>query len=228
MKILALDLALLHSGMIILKNGNLSSYKVLIPPKKINTSKFKEHNKLYDLRRLNYLTNKFDEFLKEQQKDEKIDYVILEDYAYSSTSSSTYQIGAFGESVKLKLYNLNIPIRTVDPLSVKLFATGSAKADKDDIINVVKNKWEGIDFQKLIYPNKTKFTKNEEKYIEDLADSYVMGKILYTELLLRKGEILLKDLDEHEIRLFNRTTTKNPINILASDFILKDHSIDTI
>jgi len=219
MKLLAIDAALNHTALMIFNNNEFKRYKLIIAPKKINTKKYKENNDVYDMRRLNYLVNEFDNFIVNNLD---IKYVIIEDYAYSSKSASLYQIGGWVEYIKHKLYNLLIPYRLIDPMSVKLFATNNGHADKNDIIFEVKHNWERIDFQNMIYKNK-KIKKEELKYIEDLNDAYVLGRILYTELMLRKGEIILKDLKEQEIKIFNRVTKTRPINILACDFVKKNN-----
>ena len=58
----------------------------------------------------------------------------------------------------------------------------------------------------------------------DLADAYFLARMLYTELEVRTGRILLSQLDEGERRIFLRVTKAYPVNILDRQFICKENS----
>lgn len=211
MIILSADLALNHSGIVIFKNNKMIDYYVIVSPRKCRNMS----NDVFDMIRLNYMLKSVDDIIKKH----KIDYSIIEDYSFGSKSSSLFQIGGFIEGVKLKLFNSKIPIRLVSPKTGKLFATGDGSASKEDMVYSVENNWEKIKFTKLLFPKKKKISNSDLGSIEDLCDAYALGVLLNTELMLRKGEISLKDLEEHQIKVFNRVTKKRPENILFQDFI---------
>jgi len=214
MIILSADLALNHSGIVIFKDKKLLDFYTITSPKKRKSMS----NDVYDLYRLGAMLKSVDDILKKY----KIEYAIIEDYSFGSKSSSLYQIGGFAEGVRLNLFEREIPIRLVSPKSGKLFATGKGDSDKDRMMKAVRDNWEKIDFLKEIFPRKKKITKNDMAQVEDVCDAYALGKLLYTELMLRKGKILLQDLKEHEIMVFNKVSKKRPVNILATNFIMKE------
>jgi len=212
MIIFSADLALNHSGMIVFKDSKLLDYFHLTSPKKDKNMS----NDVYDMLRLWFMLDSVDFFISKYT----IDYSIIEDYSFGSKSGSLFQIGGFIEGVKLLLFKKNIPLRLVSPKTGKLFATGNGNADKNQIIEAVKTKWEKINFLELIFSNrKKKVTKSDLSKIEDLCDAYSLARLLDTELKLRKGQIRIQDLEEHEIQVFNRVTRKRPENILSIDFI---------
>ena len=135
----------------------------------------------------------------------------VEDYAFSAIGRS-YQIGEVGGIVRLGILSPRPNgrgggrMRLHDPLAVKIFATGSAKAKKDEMIEAVRDRW-GEDF--------SAYGEAEE----DLSDAYVIARMVHTELELRAGRVTLEELEEGERRVFLRTTTKTPVNILGRDWI---------
>jgi len=54
---------------------------------------------------------------------------------------------------------------------------------------------------------------------DNIIDAWWIAKLLLTELRLRRGLVMLKDLSEDAIKIFNRVTKSNPTNILATDFL---------
>ena len=57
----------------------------------------------------------------------------------------------------------------------------------------------------------------------DIQDAWYIAKLLQLEIKLRSGLIMLHDLPEHEIVVFNRCTKKYPVNLLARDFLQKEN-----
>ena len=134
----------------------------------------------------------------------------VEDYAFSAVGRS-YQIGEVGGLVRLGVLSprpnggAGGRLRLHDPLAVKLFATGSAKASKEEMIEAVRNL--GQDF--------SKFGAAEE----DLSDAFVIARMIWTEIQLRAGRVTLEQLEEGPRRVFLRATKKTPVNILGREWI---------
>ena len=153
-------------------------------------------------------------------------YVAIEDYAIGaafSGSTGLIQIAEMTGVIKHWIYMNGGAIRTYDPSTVKLFATGKGNALKRHVIEAaeqgkfklpsemfkeVKKVWQGHPDKELDGPG------------SDLCDAFTLAKMLWTELQVRAGKLELKDLPGHvREKIFFRTTKANPVNILARDFI---------
>jgi len=55
--------------------------------------------------------------------------------------------------------------------------------------------------------------------VGDIHDAYALMQLCKQEIDLRAGKAYLQDLDEHEIRVFNRTSHMYPVNILGREWI---------
>ena len=53
---------------------------------------------------------------------------------------------------------------------------------------------------------------------------FLSQKLLHTELTLRKGFVILKELSDEKISIFNRVTKNQPQNLLDTDFIVNSDS----
>lgn len=135
----------------------------------------------------------------------------LEDYAVRAEQGAHF-LGEIGGFTRLMLYRNRIRYRLHDPITAKMFVTHDGTAQKDLVEKCVFDRW-GIDFSRFNSSEKNRQTS------EDLADAYVMAKIVWTEFLLRQGKIRLDELHEKEIRVFNRTTKTYPINLLGREWI---------
>lgn len=206
--ILGIDAALNHTGLVFLGNSGeyIKHYVIRVEkkPKGYNSD-------CYSLDRLNFNISEFKGVLYKNE----IEYAIIEDYSFTSKSASLYEIGAWAESIKLLLYKRGIPFRLVSPKSCKLFATGKGDAEKEEMINSTIKV--GCPNFRLAFPSK--ITKDELKIVEDLHDAFALGRLLYTELQLRSGNILLKNLPKEQIMVFNKVSSSRPDNILSIDFI---------
>lgn len=140
----------------------------------------------------------------------KPDYVAFEGYAYKA-KGRVFNIAEATGVLKLKIYDNKIPMRIYDPNSIKMFSTANGNAGKDLMFETYTKLPESEKFSEI-------FT---EKKHNDIIDAYFICKILQTELKLRFGYTSLKDLKEHEIRIMNRCTKANPVNVLDVDFIEK-------
>jgi Holliday junction resolvasome RuvABC endonuclease subunit len=65
-----------------------------------------------------------------------VDLAVLEGFSYhsKSTSGRLFDIGGLGYIVRLALFKADIPFTLIAPKSMKLYATGSGKAQKPEII----------------------------------------------------------------------------------------------
>lgn len=159
-------------------------------------------------------------------------YVAIEDYAIGaafSGSTGLVQIAEMTGTIKNWIYMNGGAIRTYDPSTVKLYATGKGNALKRHVIEAavadgfnlpssmfkeVKKIWQGKPDKELDGPG------------SDLCDAYTLAKMLWLELQVRSGNIEIKDLPEHiRERIFFRVTKGNPVNLLARDFIRKNQYI---
>jgi len=142
------------------------------------------------------------------------DYIAIEDYAYNAVGN-VFQIGEFVGTLKESLYlKGTIAMRLYEPTVVKMYATGKGNSDKISMCDEYDKLSDGqLDLSVLPQYKSPK---------EDIVDAYYICKLLRLELQLRKGIVLPKDLKEHEIKIFNRCTKANPINILGRGFIGED------
>jgi Holliday junction resolvasome RuvABC endonuclease subunit len=153
-------------------------------------------------------------------------YVAFEGYSYGSKSTGLFEIAEVTGCVQNLFYNSGSNLRLYDPLSVKMFATGTARCLKKDMVaEATKLCPDFKDFSKFVTTKKKKTsTGTVEEFdgpITDLADAYFLARMLTYELQLRSGQKELKDLSEQERRVFLRTTKGNPINVLDKPFATK-------
>lgn len=147
-------------------------------------------------------------------------FIAIEDYAFSSVGK-VFNIAEFAGIIKEMAYNLLISIRLYDPNSIKIFATDKGNCDKLSMYDA---------FEKLSVPYKHSMTHlpevnkgNGVSPTSDIIDSFFICELLLLELKLRKGLVYLKNYPEKVIKVMNRTTKSNPVNILAQDFIVKGY-----
>ena len=150
------------------------------------------------------------------------DFVAIEDYAMARAQGA-HQIGEGGGAARLALWDHGIRYRTVDPYSVKMFATYDGTADKILVEEVVRDRW-GADFGKYnVEPPKNKAKKANRQTSEDLCDAFTLAKLVYTEAMLRSGELSLAELEHNKERqVFMRVTKAFPVNILGREWIYNE------
>lgn len=236
MRILGIDLALNHTGAVLLVDGKLSQYWYWTASSKLaKLSKrgvkltvphqIKKDMHLRNLWRLEFIRKNLKKIIKEA----KPHYAGLEDYAVGKSQGAHY-LGEAGCLLRLSLAHARIPFRAYDPHSLKMFATGSGNAPKEIVEPKVSQRW-GVSFEKFrgeIKKSKTKEVVKDCEISADLADAFVAAKLAETEVLLRQGKINLSDLlDDKQRQVFLRTTKTYPINILGRGWIsLKSLSIE--
>ncbi len=229
-KVLGLDISLNHGAAVELTNGKISNffyYTTLagsakqskrgtrIPPKifKIKDKHILGISRLFWLR--GYIEGTLD--------ISSPDYVGIEDYAIRAEQGAHY-LGEAGGQARISCWERNIKLRLHDPTSVKMYAAHDGTCQKDAIQRAVKNRW-NVDFSIVDQPSgkiteKNPNPKQNRQTSEDLCDAYAIAMLVWTEIQLRNGNLLLSNLHEKEIRVFNRTTKTFAINLLNREWIV--------
>lgn len=136
------------------------------------------------------------------------EYIAIEDYAYSA-KGRVFDIAEYVGGLKMDLYLEGKKIRMIEPTVVKKHATGKGNCDKIRMEDEYM-KHDVLGLSKLPEYKTPKL---------DIVDAYYIAKYLQLELQLRFGHVLLKNLSQEHIQIFNRVTKSNPVNILARDFL---------
>ena len=134
-------------------------------------------------------------------------FVAIEDYAYGAKGDQ-FHIGELTGAVKTYLWRRGIPFRMYDPKTIKKYGTGSGNADKADMLVACLKKWKQ-DFM------------DYDKVKDNVADSFIIARLLELELDLRRGHYSLSDLTNKEREIFQRVTKTYPVNILERPFIMQ-------
>jgi len=156
MKILGIDQSLNHTGLVLINTTEQSNQPIthtIIP------------SKLKGVERLSYIKKQLTAII---QVWAPIDVIILENYSFGAKGRAVFQIGELGGVIRVILYESGIPWYVAAPMTVKKFASGSGKGDKQLMLKSVFTKW--------------KFDTNDH----NLADAFAMAKI--GEAILRKDE----------------------------------------
>jgi len=162
------------------------------------------------LQRLKILYTEITSFIKQCNPD----YIALEGYAYAA-KGAVIDIAEFIGSIKNYIYSHKYKLRIYQPQEPKMFITDKGNADKEQMLNMVKEKF-GIDFSKFGIEVKKK-TFSGPGF--DLTDAYSILQLLKTELLLRYGKLDKDQLTLKQIEVFNRVTKKKKVNLLVEQFI---------
>lgn len=137
-------------------------------------------------------------------------HVSIEGYAFGQRTSA-YTIGETTGLLKLIVYHTGIPMRIYSPNDVKIFATSKGNAEKDIVRDAIKGQFDASPY----------VHGSCEDVSFDLADAFVLADLVRTEALLRVGKLRLDHLNEKAIRTFQRTTERNPVNLLGREWIVK-------
>jgi Holliday junction resolvasome RuvABC endonuclease subunit len=139
-------------------------------------------------------------------------HVAIEGYAFSR-GTSAYSMAETVGVLKLLVLHRQIPLRLYTTNDVKMFATSFGAAEKFQVADAIKAR-DGIDFSAFAVGSK-------DDVVFDLSDAYTVASLLRVEALLRVGKLRRDELDERTIRVFQRTTRKNPVNVLGRDWIMR-------
>lgn len=237
-----LDLSLGHFGFVMLDkdSGNVieTSYmtdtKAMYHPKEypeaflIAKKKKGMARDIYQCQRVEYIVESIMDVIDnvdERFNADKI-YVAIEDYAFAAKSNSTYQIGELGGVVKNCLWGRGIPMRYIDPLSVKLWSTNSGTAKKIDVFRAAQEHGFTGDAELLgkTVKKKSKATGLDEIDLDgavtDICDAFILACIFRQEMLVREGTIATADLSENNRRVLLRTTKSYPVGMIDREYIV--------
>lgn len=224
--ILGIDLSLNHSGFVLIDAGTLKPVRAAFVTTKVKAVKSAKGrgDSLFGY----FIPKNFNHsdangrdygrlcwwfhFFESMRKDPlwRCSYVGIEDYVYHGKSGSFYQIGELGSVARLAFRRCRL--RYHEPMTIKIFATGKGNAKPIDTENAVRKRWR-VDYRKF------NGTRSGQRPSEDIATAYAVARIVGVERKLRQGKLTMGDLQEREIRVFNRVTKSNPVNILARDWI---------
>lgn len=215
------DISLNHGAMVELDNGELTDF-LYYTDKAGGASRSKEHGvrlvmskspdpKIRETLRLFSLEEIFSTWLKRTTPG----YVVVEDYALGA-SMRAHQIGEVGGLARMVILNHEANLRLHDPKSVKMFVAHNGNAPKELMEETVGERW-GHDFGK--YNPLPKGKKPSRTTSEDLADALGLAHMGWTEIRVRSGALLLSELHEKEVRVFNRISKSNPVNLLDREWI---------
>ena len=123
MKIMGLDLSLLHTGVIVL-DGKEIAYHSTISPKSKNSE------------RLVNIEDDLNSYI-----NCGIGLVVIEGYAFSPDFGRMFSLGEIGGVVKRNLFLKNIRLISVAPNTLKKYVLGTGSAPKNKMILGVYKKW---------------------------------------------------------------------------------------
>lgn len=160
----------------------------------------------------------------------KPDFVGIEDYALDASHGAHYK-GELGGIARILCWFRGTNFRLHDPISIKMFVSHDGTCQKDGIERAVKKRW-GVDFDKFNQPPSAPTAKRpnprpNRQTSEDLADAFGVAWLVWTEYLLRTGQMMLSELPEKEVRVFNRITKSYPVNLLERDWLRNEEGVKT-
>lgn len=103
------------------------------------------------------------------------EFVIIEGYSYGSNAGRAFDIAENGGLLKYNLHIRDIPFDIPAPSAIKKFATGSGRANKEDMRDQFEKEYQ-ISLDDL-YGNKNK--KKSTSPISDIIDSFYMAKLCF-------------------------------------------------
>lgn len=139
------------------------------------------------------------------------DFVGLEGYAFSQANRA-HQLGEVGGMLRLVCASNHVPFRVHDPCSLKLFATGSGRAGKSDVVVSCQTR---LDRPNIL----TRGVKIERRLVEDVADAFVLALMVRAEDDIKKGKRTLGSLTSGGYDVLSRQTDKNPIAVVDRPWI---------
>lgn len=137
------------------------------------------------------------------------DLASLEGYAYNADNRA-HTTGEGGGIVRYALHNRGIPIREYQPTSSKLFWAGKGNATKEEVIRQIERRYPDVVAEYRQFD-----TSNYHETFFGLCEAFGYAVIGATELLLRRGQIHVRDLrEEGRVRVFNRVAKPYSTNLL--------------
>jgi crossover junction endodeoxyribonuclease RuvC len=169
MNILGIDASLSNMGYVVLKEGQILTSGTLRPK----------------ARAIERLVEVYD-WLGTICKDYEIGLMAIEGYAYNPRIvAHSYELAELGGVIKLFFCQKNISYIVVAPTTLKLFATGSGKAQKSEMMLHVFKRW------------------NVELNTEHEIDAYALAQMGHTIWQLRSNQPQQQILPEYQRRAIN-------------------------
>jgi len=227
-KVIGMDIALNHSAFVELTDGSMTDFWYITSIAgsaarskrgfRLVLPKTKERQ-IMQIGRLAWLEHFID---KKVLMPSQPDYVGIEDYAIRAEHGAHY-LGEIGGIARILCWFRGVRFRLHDPISVKMFTAHDGTCQKDSIERAVNDRW-GMDFSKFNPPRakptpKRPNPKQNRVTSEDLADAYAIAQMVWTEVQLRSGHLLMQDLHPKEVQVFNRVTKTYPVSLLDRDWI---------
>ncbi len=236
-KVLGCDISLNHGGIVELVDGKLSNFwyytdlagsagKSKCGTRMPTWSDIKDRQ-TKQMARLAWIEHYLDKrvFMKSLPQ-----YVGIEDYALDAKHGAHYQ-GEVGGIARILAWFRGFQMRLHDPISLKMYAAHNGTADKDAVEQAVLSRWElnfGVLNQPQAPPRKDgKIPKPNRQTSQDLCDAYALAHLIWLEVRLRRGEVLLKDLHQKEVQIFNRVTKSYPVSLLDREWIANPDGVPT-
>ncbi len=171
-KILALDLSLRSTGMVVLSNElTILKSSVIKPPIRLRHAP-----------RLEYIISQIKSYYHQYLPE----LVVIEDYAFAARGM-VYSIGELAGCIKLWFYQNNVPFLLINPSHLKKFVSGKGNCHKERILLAAYKKWKidaptdtveayclariGIEVINLLSETKTQHTAYEEDVLQKIYDT---------------------------------------------------------
>jgi Holliday junction resolvasome RuvABC endonuclease subunit len=236
-KVIGMDVSLNHSAFVELTDGELTNYWYItnIAGSAAKSSKHgfrlqlpkSKERQVVSIGRLAWLENFIDKKILTANQP---DYVGIEDYAIRAEQGAHY-LGEIGGIVRILCWFRGIKYRLHDPVSIKMFTAHDGTCQKDSIERAAAQRW-GVNFSKYNNPKikptkRIPHPKQNRTTSEDLADALAIAQMVWTEIQLRAGVLLLRDLHPKEIQVFNRITKTYPVSLLDREWIQNPDGVST-
>lgn len=231
-RVMGIDLSLNHGAFVELTDGELSGYWYVteyagcadksklgtrMPPELF---KYKDPNER-NLRRLVWWEHYLDKQVLMRRQPH---YVGIEDYALDSRQG--HMKGELGGIARILCWFRGIKLRLHDPMSVKMYVAHDGTCQKDEIERAVQERW-GVDFGHVNMPKPPKAKRQNRTVSEDLADAFGIAQMIWAEVQLRSGDLMLNQLHKKEVQVFNRVTKTYPVSLLDRDWIHNEEGTKT-
>lgn len=158
------------------------------------------------------------------------EYICEESYSLYG-SGLLDQIFDFSSQIKFQALRNGSKLRLIEPLTLKMFATNSGKAQKPEMFDAFvsdsnSSLLDVSDLPPIPVHVRGQFAglrnKNGSPCLSDIVDAFWLGILLVEELRIRKGTKQLSDLAPHHSHILSRKTKANPTPIYKKAFIKKN------
>ena len=249
MNVVGIDLSINGPGLCALKDGEFAQYGYitttgkycfeedkyghLLHPRGSKTKKHPAEDKdCFAARRRHFIADLVLAFIKAQWCPNLI--VVMENYAYGSKSTGQYELGEISGIIREYLWVNEIPLRLIDPITVKQWATGNAYAKKihmrygaerdkfqlpDEYFNPKGEKFK----QKIVVEDtngvETFLTHDLKGPGTDIIDAYHLARMGWYEYLVRTKQTIVEDLTPTHKHCLTKTTKTQPLGVIHRPYI---------